>query len=105
MCDYSLHAAASRPARTGDKLVISRFPYTFTRGFAAVDESNVAGRSAISGSRSIFATADCSLATIVGDIPAVWFGPLADSCSAAIRHLDIMSLHKGAKSGDGFADD
>ena len=42
MCDYSLHAAASRPARTGDKLVISRFPYTFTRGFAAVDESNVA---------------------------------------------------------------
>ncbi len=34
MCDYSLHAAASRPARTGDKLVISRFPYTFTRGFA-----------------------------------------------------------------------
>src|SRR5260370_10650481 len=42
MCDYSLHAAASRPARTGDKLVISRFPYTCTRGFAAVDESNVA---------------------------------------------------------------
>jgi hypothetical protein len=42
MCDYSLHAVASRPARTGDKLVISRFPYTFTRGFAAVDEPNVA---------------------------------------------------------------
>jgi hypothetical protein len=42
MCDYSLHAVASRPARTGDKLIVSRFPYTYTRGFAAVDESNVA---------------------------------------------------------------
>ena len=42
MCDYSLHAVASRPARTGDKLVISRFPYTFTRGFSAFGQSNLA---------------------------------------------------------------
>ena len=42
MCDYSLHAVMSRPARTGDKLVITRFPYTFTRGFSAVGESKVA---------------------------------------------------------------
>jgi hypothetical protein len=42
MCDYSLHTVASRPARTGDKLVVTRFPYTFTRGFSAIGESKVA---------------------------------------------------------------
>ena len=42
MCDYSLHLVASRPARVGDKLVTTRFPNTITRGFASVDEPQVA---------------------------------------------------------------
>ena len=42
MCDYSLHHVASRPAQVGDKLVTTRFEQTFTRGFAAVGEPNVA---------------------------------------------------------------
>jgi hypothetical protein len=42
MCDYSLHLVASRPAKVGDKLVSTRFPQTITRGFASVDERNVA---------------------------------------------------------------
>ena len=42
MCDYSLHQVASRPARVGDKLVTTRFPNTITRGFASVDEPQVA---------------------------------------------------------------
>ena len=42
MCDYSLDLVASRPARAGDKLVSTRFPEVFTRGFASVDEPNVA---------------------------------------------------------------
>jgi hypothetical protein len=42
MCDYSLHLVASRPAKVGDKLVTTRFEQTFTRGFAAVGEPNVA---------------------------------------------------------------
>jgi hypothetical protein len=42
MCDYSLHLVASRPAKVGDKLVSTSFPYTITRGFASVDEPNVA---------------------------------------------------------------
>ena len=42
MCDYSLDLVASRPARVGDKLVSTRFPETFTRGFASVGEPNVA---------------------------------------------------------------
>jgi hypothetical protein len=42
MCDYSLHAVASRPAKVGDKLVTTKFRNTLTRGFSAVDEPDVA---------------------------------------------------------------
>lgn len=42
MCDYSLHGVASRPAKVGDKLVTTEFRNTLTRGFSAIDESNVA---------------------------------------------------------------
>ena len=42
MCDYSLERVASRPARVGDKLVTTTFTNTFTRGFAAADEPDVA---------------------------------------------------------------
>ena len=42
MCDYSLHHVASRPARIEDKLVITKFKNSITRGFAAVGEPNVA---------------------------------------------------------------
>ena len=42
MCDYSLDFVASRPARIGDKLISTRFDNSFTRGFAAVGEPNVA---------------------------------------------------------------
>jgi hypothetical protein len=42
MCDYSLHLVASRPAKAGDKLISTSFPHTNTRGFASVDDRNVA---------------------------------------------------------------
>ena len=42
MCDYSLHNVVSRPAKVGDKLVMTRFCDSITRGFATVDEPNVA---------------------------------------------------------------
>ena len=42
MCDYSLHLVASRPARVGDKLISTSFPHTITRGFASVDDRNIA---------------------------------------------------------------
>lgn len=42
MCDYSLHAVATRPAKVGDKLVSTKFPHTITRGFAAPNEPEVA---------------------------------------------------------------
>ena len=42
MCDYSLSAIASRPAKVGDKLVTTRFFDCITRGFSALAEPNVA---------------------------------------------------------------
>ena len=42
MCDYSLHAVASRPARVGETLVTTSFYGTSTRGFAAKEEPRVA---------------------------------------------------------------
>ena len=42
MCDYSLQHVASRPAKVGDKLVSTRFPSSTTRGFASVENWNVA---------------------------------------------------------------
>src|ERR1700722_26030 len=42
MCDYSLHAVASRPAKVGETLVTTSFYGTTTRGFAAKEEPRVA---------------------------------------------------------------
>src|SRR6266576_6903390 len=42
MCDYSLHAVASRPAKVGERLVTTSFYGTSTRGFAAKEEPGVA---------------------------------------------------------------
>jgi hypothetical protein len=42
MCDYSLHAVASRPAKVGERLVSTGFYGISTRGFAAKEELGVA---------------------------------------------------------------
>lgn len=42
MCDYSLHAVASRPAKAGERLVSTTFPNTVTRGFASLDDRTTA---------------------------------------------------------------
>jgi hypothetical protein len=42
MCDYSLHAVATRPAKVGETLITTTFPGTSTRGFASESETNVA---------------------------------------------------------------
>jgi hypothetical protein len=42
MCDYSLQYVASRPAKLEDKLVVTKFNNSITRGFAAVVEPHVA---------------------------------------------------------------
>jgi hypothetical protein len=42
MCDYSLHAVASRPAKVGETLITTTFRGTSTRGFASEGEPGVA---------------------------------------------------------------
>lgn len=42
MCDYSLHAVASRPAEVGEELVTTSFRGTSTRGFTSEKEPAVA---------------------------------------------------------------
>jgi hypothetical protein len=42
MCDYSLHAIASRPARVGEALVSTHFRGSATLGFASPGEKTVA---------------------------------------------------------------
>ena len=42
MCDYSLHAVATRPAQVGETLITTTFRGTSTRGFASECEPDVA---------------------------------------------------------------
>ncbi|MDI1262356.1 MAG: hypothetical protein PS018_03745 [bacterium] len=42
MCDYSLHAVASRPAEVGETLISTSFRGTSTRGFASEQEPAIA---------------------------------------------------------------
>jgi hypothetical protein len=42
MCDYSLHAVASRPAKVGETLITTTFRGTSTRGFASENDPAVA---------------------------------------------------------------
>ena len=42
MCDYSLHAVATRPAEVAETLVSTRFQSTTTRGFASPNNPQVA---------------------------------------------------------------
>lgn len=42
MCDYSLHAMATRPAEVGETLITTTFRGTSTRGFASERDLNVA---------------------------------------------------------------
>jgi hypothetical protein len=42
MCDYSLHAVQSRPAKVGEKLVSTSFRMASTSGFAPRDNREIA---------------------------------------------------------------
>src|ERR1700738_2512320 len=42
MCDYSLHAVATRPAKVGETLITTTFRGTSTRGFASESDTAVA---------------------------------------------------------------
>ncbi len=43
MCDYSLHALATRPAKVGETLISTTFRGTSTRGFASRERARGRG--------------------------------------------------------------
>jgi hypothetical protein len=87
MCDYSLHSIASRPAKVGDELVTTGFANTFTRGFCAVGEPNVAV-CLLAGTELAFreeAMRDHPLANL---FPWLRFGKLGDKF-ASFRQISV----------------
>jgi len=68
MCDYSLHAVASRPAKVGETLVTTSFYGTSTRGFAAKEEP---------GSRYVCSPEPNSHSNVTSDTIAIGYQPRA----------------------------
>ena len=92
MCDYSLHAVMSRPARVGDKLLTAKFSNSSTRGFAAVGEPNVAV-CLLPGTEVAFdkdAESDHAFGRIV---PSLQFGKIGQKV-ARFRQIDLDQPHK-----------
>jgi hypothetical protein len=88
MCDYSLHAVASRPAKAGERLVSTGFPRTATRGFAATDNRNVAV-CLLPGTELAFEKdIECSR--------AFFFVRRMGASTARFRQLEIHDSHRDA---------
>ena len=86
MCDYSLELVASRPAKVGDKLVSTSFSHTLTRGFASVDEPDMAV-CLLPGTELAFETeVECETGRL---IPWKWLGQKV----ARFRHLNADRPH------------
>lgn len=88
MCDYSLHAVASRPAKAGEHLVSTSFPRTATRGFAATDNRNVA-ICLLPGTELAFEKEiECSR--------AFFFVKRMGASTARFRQLEVHDSHRDA---------
>ena len=88
MCDYSLHAVASRAAKAGERLVSTSFPRTTTRGFAADDNRNVAV-CLLPGTELAFdKEIECTR--------ALFFTKRMGASTARFRQLEIHDSHRDA---------
>jgi hypothetical protein len=88
MCDYSLQAIRSRPARVGDKLRTRDF-FTGTRGFAAPEDANTAV-CVLPGTELAFATAvSCRPPGLLG-----WKARSVKHTTAIFRQINKDNLHK-----------
>jgi hypothetical protein len=88
MCDYSLQAIRSRPARVGDKLRTRDF-FTGTRGFAAPEDANTAV-CVLPGTELAFATAvSCRPRGLLG-----WKARSVNHTTAIFRQINKDNLHK-----------
>ena len=87
MCDYSLHAVRSRPARVGDKLRTRDF-LTGTRGFAAPEDANTAV-CVLPGTELAFANAvSCRPRGLLG-----WKSRIVNHTTAIFRQINKDNPH------------
>ncbi len=102
MCDYSLHAVRSRPAKVGDRLISTRFPGTETRGFAAVGAPEVAV-CLLPGTELAFAREIETVHAFARLLPSFRFGMQAEQLARFRRvaprqphvHHDALELANG----------
>ena len=86
MCDYSLHSIKSRPAKVGDRLATRDFG-TGTRGFAALEDANVAV--------CVLPGTELSFAHEVKRLPArlwVWQDRVIEHTTAIFRQLNKQKI-------------
>ena len=96
MCDYSLHHVASRPAKVGDELVMTRFGDSMTRGFSAVGEPNVAV-CLLPGTEIAFAREAEHRNPLVRLFPRLGFGKLSSKVARFRKiNLDNPQTHHDA---------
>lgn len=88
MCDYSLHAVASRAAKAGERLVSTSFPRTTTRGFASLDDRNVAVCLMPGTELAFDKNIECTR--------ALFFVRRMDATTARFRQLEIRESHRDA---------
>jgi hypothetical protein len=91
MCDYSLHAVASRPARIGDQLITTEFRNTVTRGFCALGEPHVAV-CLLPGTEIAFEKEVESRHPFAKLLPSFGFGKLGAS-AARFRQINTREPH------------
>jgi hypothetical protein len=100
MCDYSLEFVATRPAKTDDRLVTTKFRNSITRGFAAVGEPNVAV-CLLPGTEIAFdENVECDSAFGIGILPSKKIGQrLARfrqiNMESAVSHHDALEFPDG----------
>jgi hypothetical protein len=120
MCDYSLHHVASRPAKIEDKLVVTKFNGSFTRGFAAVGEPTVAV-CLLPGTEVAFEeNVECEPSFCIGILPnkkisqrlarlggngGFQFGPIANRRSNRSTAKEVAAALKGFSQYSAYGDD
>jgi hypothetical protein len=100
MCDYSLHHVATRPAKIEDKLVVTKFNNSITRGFAGVGEPHVAV-CLLPGTEIAFdANVECEPSFGIGILPNKKIG----QCLARFRQINMdnaVTHHDALEFPDG----
>jgi hypothetical protein len=100
MCDYSLHHVTTRPAKIEDKLLVTKFSNSITRGFSAVGEPQVAV-CLLPGTEIAFdANVECEPSFGIGILPNKKIGQRL-ACFRQINMDNAVTHHDALEFPDG----